>query len=219
MRLGSRQVEELMLARHGIERRVAFRGRLEHLRRLGCPVGVNTGKGRPATFDWPQLIELAFALDLMELGLSPEFSSSVLKANREKLFVGTTHLFSDETSVNELCVASDNGKWPLKFSTFVRINVHALSGLMPDGEQQIPTLQLIHGHKLEAWFRDAPEHKAANVIIDLGSKVVGLLTLISLHNLTPREEVADDLLNWTAKFRSELWNALAANEKNHDVHS
>lgn len=60
-------------------RSVAFRGRLQHLQRLGFPAGVNTGRGRPARYEAEQMIMLALALQFIELGLTPERAVSVLQ--------------------------------------------------------------------------------------------------------------------------------------------
>ena len=210
MILSSSQVEEVLIARHGIERRVAFRGRLEHLRRLGCPAGVNTGKWRPASFGWPQLLELAFALDLMEMGLTPEFTSSTMRANREKLLIGVAHLFDDHVVPAKVSEAAASGKWPLKDTTIIRVNVLALSGLTPEGTQSDPELQLLRGSNIGRWFDEAVDYQAANLFVDVGSKVMGLLVYVALFALRPLEEVAVDLLQWSSDVRSEVAQAFAA---------
>jgi hypothetical protein len=51
---------------------VAFRARLKHFQRLKFPEGVNVGKGRASKYGAGQLITLALALELAELGLTPE---------------------------------------------------------------------------------------------------------------------------------------------------
>lgn len=54
------------------DKRVAFRARLKHFQRLGVPSGVNTGTGKRAAYGLDQLLQLSLAMQMLELGLSPE---------------------------------------------------------------------------------------------------------------------------------------------------
>jgi hypothetical protein len=67
------QAEAMLAAMHGAtgEARTAFRGRLQHLRRLGIPLGVNPGRGKHAWYSDGNLWEWALALELAEAGLDP----------------------------------------------------------------------------------------------------------------------------------------------------
>ncbi|GBH29689.1 hypothetical protein [Sphingobium xenophagum] len=59
----------------------AFRARLKHLQRLGFPSGINTGKGKAAEYNWREIIMLAVALQLIELGLAPEKAKLICADN------------------------------------------------------------------------------------------------------------------------------------------
>lgn len=52
--------------------RPAFDARLKHFQRLEFPPGTNTGRGRAAVYDIGHLLQLAFALELVQLGVPPE---------------------------------------------------------------------------------------------------------------------------------------------------
>lgn len=69
-------------------RRSAFAGRLKHLQRMGFPPGVNTGRGRPASYGPPELLLLAIVLELNEFGISPERAVQATLAEPELLGEG-----------------------------------------------------------------------------------------------------------------------------------
>jgi len=68
------QLQALMMRLHGIgpDSRVAMMGRLKHLQRLGWPPGSNTGKGKRVKYSADQVIQVALALEMIQLGLTPE---------------------------------------------------------------------------------------------------------------------------------------------------
>ncbi|NJC06857.1 hypothetical protein GGQ97_002650 [Sphingomonas kaistensis] len=68
-----REVEEVLqrLNRIAESKRVAFRGRIKHLQRLGFPRGANTGTGTRVRYTFPMLLQLALATELMQTGMSP----------------------------------------------------------------------------------------------------------------------------------------------------
>jgi hypothetical protein len=77
-------VDGLFASLHNIrdDKRVAFRARLKHLQRLGFPPGVNTGTGRAAVYGGEQIFLLGVALEMLQLGLSPERAVSVIRNNQ-----------------------------------------------------------------------------------------------------------------------------------------
>ena len=56
-----------------------FRARLKQLQRSGWPTGVNTGGTRP-DYGAQQLLELAFVLELLECGVSPDRAVRLISA-------------------------------------------------------------------------------------------------------------------------------------------
>ncbi|WP_145916849.1 hypothetical protein [Erythrobacter sp. QSSC1-22B] len=60
------------------EHREKFRARLKQLQRSGWPTGVNTGGKRPR-YGARQLLELAFVLELLECGISPDRSVRLIE--------------------------------------------------------------------------------------------------------------------------------------------
>jgi hypothetical protein len=71
---GFADVEAALAQVHHIAdpKRSAFANRLKHLQRLGFPEGVNTGRGRAATYLPEHVFLIAVALQLNEFGITPE---------------------------------------------------------------------------------------------------------------------------------------------------
>ena len=83
MKLTFGQVEDLIASLHAVsdEHRIALRGRIKHFQRNGWPRGTNTGKGRPARYDFPSLLGLTIAVEFTQIGMTPERIVEVLAEN------------------------------------------------------------------------------------------------------------------------------------------
>lgn len=90
-------MEEVFATVHRIApgKRGAFQARLRHLQRLGVPPGTNTGKGVAAAYGPQQVAILAVALELLQLGLSPEHAATVLEKNGGRILRQVCHAASD----------------------------------------------------------------------------------------------------------------------------
>lgn len=198
MELGSREIESMLAARHGIvgERQIAFRGRLEHLRKLGCPTGVQTGKGRPAVFGWQQLIELAAALELINLGISPDEVARVIKVHHNRLRLHAAGLGSVVLSQRALIDATQRQKWPFPKTHFLLLDVGALSGLQADGGKRDPLLHVLDSRAYVEELKSAPADAAAIVTVDLGTMIANLLYLVSGWLRWGVSETAGDFSDW-----------------------
>ena len=75
------------------ERKSAFRGRLAHMQRLKFPIGINTGRGKPCSYSWRELLLLGIAIEFMEIGATPD--RCVADINRfEEKFLDTLRKLS-----------------------------------------------------------------------------------------------------------------------------
>jgi hypothetical protein len=74
------QVEDILADVHMIEpsKRAAFSARMRHLQRLEFPAGTNVGKGRRAAYGFSEIVLLAVAFELLQLGITPERIVSIL---------------------------------------------------------------------------------------------------------------------------------------------
>lgn len=72
--LGREQLQWLMMRLHDVpaEKRIAMMGRLKHLQRLGWPRRANPGKGSRVKYDAEQVLSVALALELIQMGSTPE---------------------------------------------------------------------------------------------------------------------------------------------------
>lgn len=209
MILSYRDVEELFAARFGIlsDRRLAFRGRLDRLRQLGCPQGVNTGKGRPASFGWTQILELAFALDLVNLGFTPENTAGLLKENLALVQIAITQLIDLES--NDAVIRAATGeKWPAHRTMFLAVEVGALSGLMADGSTKSSRLQIIDGQDISEWFAEATVYDTPIGLLDLGTRLGSLLLQTSIWSGQSIASVAADFRAWTNAASDKTLNGL-----------
>lgn len=60
----------------------AFRGRLQHLRRLGLPSG-GVGRGKALVYTKANIYELGFCLECEELGINPALAANLLETRRD----------------------------------------------------------------------------------------------------------------------------------------
>ncbi|QDM40356.1 hypothetical protein [Altererythrobacter sp. TH136] len=65
----------------------AFKARLRKLQGEGVPAGANPGKGKRVAYSTPMILELAVALELIQVGLSPRAVADLIEENRDDLFV------------------------------------------------------------------------------------------------------------------------------------
>ncbi|HVM22076.1 MAG TPA: hypothetical protein VM308_02090 [Sphingomicrobium sp.] len=199
--MGSRDVEKLLGARLGDtgldpERAIAFRGRFDRLRKLGCPSGVNTGKGRAASYGWTQIVQLALALDLINLGLTPEHAAAIATGNERWLGLACLRLTQLIGTPAAFKRAIDDEKWPLMKTIFLVIDVGALSGFKKGESTDSPSLGLQEGKTILEWLRSASAYEAANILIDLGTKTAQLMHLVALWSSKEIEGVITGFADW-----------------------
>lgn len=63
----------------------AFLGRFQHLQRLRLVEGINPGRGRQAAYRANQVMVIAIAMQLLQLGLSPERAVRIIRDNRDRV--------------------------------------------------------------------------------------------------------------------------------------
>lgn len=128
MQLTFAQVEHVLSQCQNIreERRSAFANRLKNYQKAEFPAGINTGRGRAASYGVGHLWQLAVALELNQLGLAPERAIAVIRANMAKTIEAAAFaskggapkgriaspicLFFDPAALDDL-VAPGGSKW------------------------------------------------------------------------------------------------------------
>ncbi len=85
------ELEAALASVHSIAptKRTAFQSRLKNFHRLGYPLGFKGAKGKAAKYSPLQIIELALAMEMTQLGMPPERSSDLLISNRWPILMAT----------------------------------------------------------------------------------------------------------------------------------
>lgn len=91
VQLTYREVETVLAYLHGFEdhRRAALSGRIKHFQRSGWPGNTNTGKGRAAVYGFGAIWRLCLGFELLELGITPERASNLLRINWHNIQTAT----------------------------------------------------------------------------------------------------------------------------------
>jgi hypothetical protein len=91
------QVEQVLACTHSIrdDRRSAFSNRLKNYQKAGFPAGINTGRGRAATYQIGHLLQMGLALELSQLGLNPERALEVIQSDMHSVAMSLFHSASD----------------------------------------------------------------------------------------------------------------------------
>lgn len=114
-----------------IHKRVAFTGRLKFLLKNGLPTRARPGRGKAATYSFSDLMQLAFAVELMQAGMDQKRAASLVQHNwlsvRHTIYMATF----TESEVREMrgedAEVHDPRDWVWT------IDMHALRDLTPDG--------------------------------------------------------------------------------------
>lgn len=97
MEISYGDLEEFLAEIHRVapEKRTALKGRLKHFQRLGWPAGTNKGKGARVQYGVGQTLSLAVAMELLQIGLTPERIVNQLKYAGRFLPNGFIDAFSE----------------------------------------------------------------------------------------------------------------------------
>lgn len=78
------ELEAVLASLHAVAqtKRTAFQSRLKNFHRLGYPIGFQSIKGRPSTYSPSEVVDMALAVEMTQLGLPPERASTILGSNR-----------------------------------------------------------------------------------------------------------------------------------------
>lgn len=87
-----KEIQEILSQKHDIveTNNTAFRGRIQHMQRLGFPTGINTGRGRPASYTWRELLLLGLAFEYLEIGSTPDRAIAEIIKIEDMLLAGVS---------------------------------------------------------------------------------------------------------------------------------
>lgn len=198
MEIRAKDAETLFAAAYGIgsEHRVAFRRRLEHLRTYGCPVGLDTGRGRPALYGWLQLIQQTLALDLLDAGLPPERAARVAAGTPNRAGSHAAFLIQMSDWANDASRWADSDEWPLEHTLilFVRLNEISRIGSAATALSDDP--HPIAGRDFSEWFQNRGATETVGIFIDFGLMISALIKRVSMWTQLSTGQVATSFYDW-----------------------
>jgi hypothetical protein len=197
MDLTFNQVEAVFAKRFDIPVTVAFRGRLQHLQRLKFPTGVNTGRGTKATYGWVQVIQLMVALDLIDLGLTPDLATKSVRQNSDRLMGAIQKVVSSFESAEALAKALVKARCPFGITQFAVASVFALT--LPRDDDQGAVIMTQAGKELTEQLTKDPAVEPATIIINLGARLMLVGQFVGRCAALEPVEVATDLMQWSSE--------------------
>lgn len=78
----------------------AFLGRFQHLQRLRLVQGINPGRGKQAEYRANHVLIIALAMQLLQLGLTPERAVRLIQTNQDRVRLGISLAVRSEDSLN-----------------------------------------------------------------------------------------------------------------------
>jgi len=182
MEIRAKEAETLFASAYGIgaEHRVAFRRRLEHLRTYGCPVGLNTGRGRPAIYNWLQLVQQTLALDLIDVGLTPERAARLAVGDplSVQMFAAMlTRLMVDSAATASKWIDAD--RWPSEHSLFLYGRLRELASVSDPNLSVDATFAIIRGDQIAKWNADRASVETVGIVIDFGQLIASLIKRVA----------------------------------------
>ncbi|MEH6716515.1 hypothetical protein [Parasphingorhabdus flavimaris] len=182
MEIRAKEAEALFAAAYGIgpEHRVAFRRRLEHLRTHGCPSGLATGRGRPAIYSWLQLVQQTIALDLIDVGLTPERAARLVVGDPHcvKMFAAVlTTLMANNAALAATWI--DKDKWPSEHSLFLYGRLRELASVSDPTLPTDATFGLVRGDEIEEWNAERSSIETVAIVIDFGQLIASLIRRVA----------------------------------------
>lgn len=157
------QLQALMMRLHRVDadRRIAMMGRLKHLQRLGWPPGSNTGKGKRVKYTADQVVQVGLALEMIQLGLTPEITVSTLETNTDFIWPVVRISAAQGTMSTPSLLMFD----PAALSV-------ALDSSRPDGDERP-----LKGDNLDQWVRRRRRGAVVNVtnlVADMSKQLADL---------------------------------------------
>lgn len=198
MQLGFRELEELFALRYGLELpSIAFRGRLQHLQRNNFPdAHIRPGKGSRALYGWGQIFQLSVALDLIDVGFTPEGATTLVRGSRQALLLGASLPVSGLSNAKLLRSVKEM-KCAFAETVFVVTAVHALFAYGTREPRIEPTLAISSGKDLLERIKGDSPYDSSATYIDLGKRVMLTLNHIALNvKACSVEEIVADYSAW-----------------------
>jgi hypothetical protein len=203
MNLSFNQVEAVFAARFDIpaDRAVAFRGRLQHLQRLNFPTGVNTGRGKKASYGWKQIIQLTVALDLIDFGMTPDVAARSVRQGTDRLLGAVSQVISEFDKPQALAKALLKARCSFGITQIATASAYALT--VPRGDDDPALILTCGGREFTQQLSKDPAVEPAAAFINLGSRIMLIGQLIGRVCELDPIEVANSVMRWSNDWAGE----------------
>jgi hypothetical protein len=197
MEIRSKEAEALFAAAYGLQdaESLAFRRRLEHLRTYGCPIGLNTGRGRTAFYGWTQLVQQTLALDLLNIGLPPERAAQLTVGDPTAVQLHTWMLLRAPVFQEEVVRWVKRSEWPTDRSLILFARPGEVFAIH-DGVSADYHFEAVYGRDLKTWNSERNETETVCITIDFGLLISGLIGRVSAWTASPTDHVTARFFEW-----------------------
>jgi hypothetical protein len=166
----------------------AFESRIKNLQRLGFLPETNTGRGKKASYGVEEAVLLAMAIELLQLGVTPERVIGVINPRKAAV-------------VEELRSAARSGNFLGSSPKLMYFDPRALADLQDEQAAKRPGLGLDivrfgAGRDLGTFFGRHRKGSPRLAVIDLQKVVAGFLDGLQHTLQTGGEGLAEDLRDW-----------------------
>ena len=187
-----KEIQEILTHKHRIAHanRTAFRGRIQHMQRLGFPTGVNTGKGKRVPYTWRELLLIALAFEYLEIGSTPDRSIAEIIKIEDMLLAGLSKVI--------LAVEQPNGSDQAKHFLFAELSALLTLKAEDSWHQQCKILSF--GDIKQILSSDGHDaYRSPYAIVDLRQFLGGIFTSVldvcGLNN----QIIAKDIKLWATR--------------------
>jgi hypothetical protein len=197
-----KQIEKVFAARFAVkdDKALGFRARLQHLQRQGIPSNVNTGKGKPATYGWKQIIQLMVTLDLIDLGITPEIAVRRVKQNTDQILAGIRRVVGRFETNRKLINAIERGYCSIGKVEYVVTSAAVLSF---DESDSSGYLIVVNRERFFRSFTDDTAVDPMSAFINIGTRMMLVANLVGAQLGIAPKETAEDLKNWLENWANE----------------
>jgi hypothetical protein len=201
MEIRSKEAEGLFAAAYGLMEKhsVAFRRRLEHLRTYGCPVGLNTGRGRVAMFGWTQLVQQTLALDLLNIGLPPERAAHLTVGDPTAVQLHSWLLITAPVTQAEVVSWVSKSMWPTHRSLMLLARPGEVFAIHENASADYH-FTAVYGRDLATWNAERNETTTSGIVVDFGLLIAGLISRVAAWTGASPVEVTMSFFKWAESY-------------------
>ena len=187
-----KEIQEILTQKHDIAdaSRTAFRGRIQHMQRLGFPTGVNTGKGKRVSYTWRELLLLALAFEYLEIGSTPDRTIAEIIKIEEMLLAG----------VARVILAAENNEGSEQSKHFLFVELSALLTLKAEDSWHQQCKILSFGDIKQILSSEGDDaYRSPYAIIDLRQFLGGIFTSVLNVCGLNNQIIATDIKAWASR--------------------